>query len=829
MESRSPERSRAEILFAELLVEEPRPSADVVQELCAAHPELGPELLRLHGQLLRFETQLPTGAVPGAESPEDDGPPPPDLGPFRCLRLLGRGGMGEVWEAEDSSLGRRVAVKLLREAWSPGDSQSQRFQREAQAAGRVQHPGIVAVHQTGVWQGRSYIVQELVPGGRTLRDEIEELRRQVELPADHARQVARRFAQLADALGAAHAAGVVHRDLKPQNVLLTARGEAKVADFGLARLVHDAALSRTGEFLGTYLYASPEQIAGAASTADERSDVFSLGATLYENLTLERPFGGDSAREVSHAVALVDPPAPHLVRKRIPRDLSLICMKALEKRPANRYEDMPELAADLGRFLAHEPIRARAPSPARRAVKWSQRHPTLTATLGLSFVASAALAALFVRSERLREAALRAQTETLAANKSLLEATEDLRLESASREEVIAFLVGVFARADPEISGDRVPDARELLEGAVQRMTSGEVTDPRVRARLLGCLGAVSSQLAEYAQAKSMLREAMALFEEQEAAQSVEAAEVELSLTSALRCLGETAEADERLARLVARVGSDPVFDERLGARIMVTLGDNHTQDGRYEQGEEARARAEELAWLGPPRPDLLLKIRLDRACSSLLQNRLDEARELLEALVAENRERLARASPSVLLAVNYLGMVLIRQGGLEEAQTLFLELCGDAERSLDADHPTALLFRVNLARVWEAMRRFPEAEELYREILPRQVKRQGPLDASVLTIRNNIGACLFGQGRLEEAEAIYRDLWETLRTHSGEQDRMTLKGQNNLARVLLNLGRADEALELQEGVVALTPPEDPSAAGRRALLENIRARITGD
>jgi serine/threonine-protein kinase len=223
-------------------------------DLCLRHPELAPEIRVMHGQWVALRSAMPAGvarpSAPARATPEQ-------MGAFRCIRLLGRGGMGEVWEAEDSTLGRRVALKLLAPASHEDDTLIQRFQREAQAAGRVHHSGIVAVYEAGQCAGRRYIAQELVPGGRTLRDEIEALHREAELPQDHAQRVAERFVALAGALAAAHAAGVVHRDLKPQNVLLTPAGEAKVADFGLARLVGDASLSRTGEFLGTYLYASP--------------------------------------------------------------------------------------------------------------------------------------------------------------------------------------------------------------------------------------------------------------------------------------------------------------------------------------------------------------------------------------------------------------------------------------------------------------------------------------------------------------------------------------------------------------------------------------------
>ena len=182
-------------------------------------------------------------------------------------------------------------------------------------------------------------------------------------------------------------------------------------------------------------------------------------------------------------------------------------MKALEKRPEDRYRSMAELSEDLRRFLAHEPVLARAPSALRRAAKWSLRHPTMSTALSLSLAASVALVILFVRSERARSDATRAELETSSVNQSLRLASDGLRVQSAVAEEVIDFLLTMFEQASPAISGDHVPSARELLDHAIRRLESGDVTDPRVRARLLGCMGAVSDGLGDVAGAKRLLTE----------------------------------------------------------------------------------------------------------------------------------------------------------------------------------------------------------------------------------------------------------------------------------------------------------------------------------
>ncbi|MBJ76159.1 MAG: hypothetical protein CMJ98_03985, partial [Planctomycetes bacterium] len=214
------------------------------------------------------------------------------LGDFHLLRLMGRGGMGEVWEAEQLSLSRRVALKLL----LPQRIDQQGldyFAREARAGGRLAHPGIVSVFGTGEDEGLHWIAMELVDGGCDLRHSLESLREEGELPKDYYRDVAKFVAELADALEVAHAAGVIHRDLKPANVLVTPEERPKLLDFGLAKLTDEMSISIAGDLVGTYFYMSPEQVAAKRAGLDHRTDIFSLGVMLYEMLTLVRPFEGD--------------------------------------------------------------------------------------------------------------------------------------------------------------------------------------------------------------------------------------------------------------------------------------------------------------------------------------------------------------------------------------------------------------------------------------------------------------------------------------------------------------------------------------------------------
>jgi len=270
---------------------------------------------------------------------------------YDVVRPLGSGGMGEVFLARDRVLGRDVALKVLRKQYAGDDEFAERFKREAMSAASLSHPNIVQVYDRGeTEEGASYIAMEYVPGG-TLKEKI--LR---EGPLEAA-DAARLGAQVAEALGAAHDRGMVHRDIKPQNVLLTATGGAKVADFGIARAGSSATISRTGSVMGTAGYMSPEQALGKPATP--KSDLYSLGVVLYEALTGELPYTADNPIAVSmkHVNEPLRPPVE--LNPRIPEGMNALVTKLLAKDPEDRYADAEELAGDLRRVnRGLEPVAA---------------------------------------------------------------------------------------------------------------------------------------------------------------------------------------------------------------------------------------------------------------------------------------------------------------------------------------------------------------------------------------------------------------------------------------------------------------------------------------
>lgn len=305
-------------------------------------------------------------------------PPSRTLGDFRIVGELGRGGMGVVYEAEQLGVGRRVALKVLRNHLTLDERHVSRFRREAQAAGRLRHPSVVQVHTVGEVDGHHYIAMELVRGP-SLAQVLVALRRSPHRPTagdlaaatgredlarepGYAEAVIRLVLPVLAGVQAAHDAGLMHRDLKPSNILLDEHGAPKVADFGLARGHGDLGLSLTGEPLGTPHYMSPEQARAARDKVDGRTDVYSLGVTLYEMLTLELPFQGESVMEVIRKILAADPDRPRVRAADVPPDVEAVVLKAMHKDAASRYASPSEMAQDLERALRGVPVLAPRPT-----------------------------------------------------------------------------------------------------------------------------------------------------------------------------------------------------------------------------------------------------------------------------------------------------------------------------------------------------------------------------------------------------------------------------------------------------------------------------------
>ncbi len=402
-----------EIVLREELGEEPS-----IEEYIRRYPHLR-ESLELHFEVHRairdpllIDTARLTDVATLAANPpaREAWPEPPD---YEILHLLGEGGMGVVYKARHRRLRRNVALKMFRPGRQPSPREVLRFQAEAEAIARLQHPNIVQIFEIGCWNGLPYLALELAEHG-TLAHKLQQL-------PFAPRAAAELIETLARAVHQAHQQSIIHRDLKPANVLFTAEGTPKITDFGLAKVLQDDAESprdatRTGEPIGTPRYMSPEQAAGQAEGVGPATDVHALGTLLYECLTGRAPFVAASVVETLQKIRSEEPLAPRRLQPSIPRDLETICLHCLHKEPTRRYASAAALADDLRRFLNRESIMARPTPIWERAWKWCRRHPTHATLLAVTFlllVSGIVAVGSWNRMERDRIARLRGEVETL--------------------------------------------------------------------------------------------------------------------------------------------------------------------------------------------------------------------------------------------------------------------------------------------------------------------------------------------------------------------------------------------------------------------------------
>jgi serine/threonine protein kinase/TolB-like protein len=291
-----------------------------------------------------------------------------ELGDYKLLEVIGRGGQGVVYRAHQKSLNRTVALKMINVGSWATEAHLKRFRREAEAAASLEHPGIVPIYEVGERDGSCYFSMRFVERGQL--DQV------IKREPMSIRQAAELISKVARTVHYAHEHGILHRDIKPGNILLDAKGEPLLTDFGLARLVEaESTVTRTKEVMGTPSYMAPEQAMGNNAAVSSATDVYGLGAVLYQLLTAHPPFAGGTTYETIKLVLDTEPRQPRLLNPKIDRDLSTICLKCLEKDPKRRYSSALALAEDLGRWLKHEPIQARHTGIFTRGKKWVQRNP----------------------------------------------------------------------------------------------------------------------------------------------------------------------------------------------------------------------------------------------------------------------------------------------------------------------------------------------------------------------------------------------------------------------------------------------------------------------
>jgi eukaryotic-like serine/threonine-protein kinase len=506
------------------------------------YPDIAQPLAEcLAGLDLVHKAALSTGSqVPPATALRDETPRDP-LGDFQIEREIGRGGMGIVYEATQLSLGRRVALKVLPFAATLDAKHLQRFRNEATAAAQLHHTNIVPVYAVGCERGVHYYAMQLIDGQSlaAIIDQVRERtpqpraktasvprvpRTQVDAPSggeaapgrsavnrgpvletlspfsaalstqrlsrhlEFFRAAANLVRQAADAVEHAHQCGIVHRDIKPANLLVDAHGRLWITDFGVAQFHAQAGLTQTGDMVGTLRYMSPEQAAGQRVLLDHRTDIYALGATLYELTTLQPIFSGQTRAELLNQILHQEPRAPRAVDPTVPVELETIILKAVSKAPGDRYNSAREFAADLQRYLDDQPILAKRPTLVDRVRKWSRRHPALVAAAVLVLVLC--VAGLVVNSAMIATE----QAKTKAALTSEMQRAAEARravdlLVQVSEEELADF---------PHLQSTR----RRLLETALtyyQNFIETHGNDPAAQAELAAGKSRVRNLLDELA------------------------------------------------------------------------------------------------------------------------------------------------------------------------------------------------------------------------------------------------------------------------------------------------------------------------------------------
>jgi serine/threonine protein kinase/Flp pilus assembly protein TadD len=730
-------------------------------EYAARYPELANRIQALFPALVEIE-EAASISGPLAGSVAAASAVPEWVGEFRILRKIGEGGMGVVYEAVQESLGRHVALKVLSRRHD--DTYKERFRREARTAAKLHHTNLVPVFAVGAASDVHYYAMQFIHGQgldavlqevRALRA-IEIGRKSVHRSAtltasiaqglrsgvfaatalDHEaaspvasatshsdlssssesryfRVVAGLGAQAAAGLAYAHAQGVLHRDIKPSNLLLDTQGTLWIGDFGLSKADDSDDLTHSGDLVGTVRYMAPERFRGGA---DARSDVYSLGATLYEMLTLRPAFESNDRLELIERISRESPTRPRRHDPRIPRDLETVTQKAMAREPADRYPSAAALASDLNRFLEDRPIAARRLGPLGVCWRWCRRNPAVASLLWLlalllvgGTIASSVAAYRYNQLARSERAARQATHEALrVADRHAMEA-----------QEVIGFFIDdMIGAATPEKKLGRPVSVDEVLARADRAIEGKFPGQPLVEASIRQTLGEADQKLGRYDQAERHLTRAREL--------------------------------------RIALLGPEHPDTLALSNDLATVLRD----EGRWEEARHLFERVGEARQrvLGPEHPDTLASLGY-RALLARDRDDQEQARQLFGHLLEVRRRVLGPDHPSTLGTMNNLAFVLRYQGKQDQAGPLIDQVLEAQMRVLGPEHPKTLDALENRGHWLCDVNELDAAQTIYERVLRGRQRHYGPDHADVIEMQKAIASTLAGQGKWELASARYKDL----------------------------------------------------------------------